>query len=56
MRYAKGSLVVTAQGDIPLLRQVRNSRFISHSKCLNFSSMTPMCRHAARSIGGFIVF
>jgi hypothetical protein len=32
MRYAKGSLVITAQGDIPLLRQVRNSRFISHEQ------------------------
>ncbi len=32
MRYAKGSLVVTAQGDIPLLRQVRNSRFIGHQQ------------------------
>ncbi len=32
MRYAKGSLVITTQGDIPLLRQVRNSRFISHQQ------------------------
>jgi hypothetical protein len=26
----KGSLVITALGDIPLLREVRNSRFVSH--------------------------
>ncbi len=32
MRYVKGSFVITAQGDIPLLRQVRNSRFISHQQ------------------------
>ena len=29
MRYAKGTLVITADGDIPLLRQVRNCRFVS---------------------------
>lgn len=32
MRYAKGSLVVTADGDIPLLRYVRNCRFVSHQQ------------------------
>lgn len=32
MRYTKGSFVITAQGDIPLLRQVRNSRFVSHQQ------------------------
>jgi hypothetical protein len=32
VRYAKGSLVITPARDIPLLRQVRNSRFISHSQ------------------------
>jgi hypothetical protein len=30
MRYMKGSLVITANGDIPLLRLVRNCRFVSH--------------------------
>lgn len=30
MRYASGSLVITSAHDIPLLRQVRNSRFVSH--------------------------
>jgi hypothetical protein len=29
MRYAKGSLVINPQRDIPLLRQIRNSRFVS---------------------------
>ena len=29
MRYAKGSLVISANGDIPLLLEVRNSKFIS---------------------------
>ena len=32
MRYAPGSLVITAAHDIPLLRQVRNSRFVSHQQ------------------------
>ena len=32
MRYAQGSLVITPQHDIPLLRQVRNSRFVSHQQ------------------------
>lgn len=32
MRYAKGSLVINAERDIPLLRQVRNSKFVSHSQ------------------------
>jgi hypothetical protein len=30
MRYAKGSLVINPERDIPLLRQVRNSKFVSH--------------------------
>lgn len=32
MRYMKGSLVITADGDIPLLRLVRNCRFVSHQQ------------------------
>ena len=32
MRYIKGSVVITAQGDIPLLRLVRNCRFVSHEQ------------------------
>ena len=32
MRYTKGSLVITADGDIPLLRLVRNCRFVSHQQ------------------------
>jgi hypothetical protein len=30
MRYTKGSVVITPDGDIPVLRQVRNSRFVTH--------------------------
>ena len=30
MRYAKGSLVINVERDVPLLRQVRNSKFVSH--------------------------
>jgi len=30
MRYAKDSLVISPDRDIPLLRQVRNSKFVSH--------------------------
>jgi hypothetical protein len=32
MRYPKGSFVITASGDIPLLRTVRNARFVSHQQ------------------------
>jgi len=32
MRYAKNSFVIQAERDIPLLRQVRNSKFVSHSQ------------------------
>ncbi|MGH9511352.1 MAG: hypothetical protein ACRD2U_04375 [Terriglobales bacterium] len=36
MRYAKGSLVISGERDIPLLRQVRNSRFVSHQQLFEF--------------------
>jgi hypothetical protein len=32
MRYAKGTLVITEERDIPLLRHVRNARFVSHNQ------------------------
>ena len=32
MRYAKNTLVIRDDRDIPLLRQVRNSKFVSHSQ------------------------
>ena len=32
MRYAKGSFVITGEGDIPLLRLVRNCRFVAHQQ------------------------
>jgi hypothetical protein len=32
MRYAKGTFVITSERDIPLLRQVRNSRFVAHQQ------------------------
>ena len=32
MRYAKNSVVIQADRDIPLLRQVRNSKFASHEQ------------------------
>lgn len=39
MRYAKGSLIVSAERDIPLLRQIRNSRFITHAQLFEFSKL-----------------
>jgi hypothetical protein len=36
MRYAKGSLVINPERDIPLLRQVRNSKFVSHHQLFEF--------------------
>jgi hypothetical protein len=32
LRYARGSLVITPERDIPLLRQVRNSGFVTHQQ------------------------
>jgi hypothetical protein len=39
MRYAKGSLVINAERDVPLLRQVRNSRFVSHHQLFEFMKL-----------------
>jgi hypothetical protein len=39
MRYAKGKLVISAERDIPLLRQVRNSRFITHAQLFEFMKL-----------------
>ena len=39
MRYAKGSLVISRERDIPLLRQVRNSKFITHSQLFEFMKL-----------------
>src|SRR5215469_14694774 len=36
MRYAKNSMVISPDRDIPLLRQVRNSRFVSHQQLFEF--------------------
>lgn len=35
MRYTKGSFVITTEGDIPLLRHVRNCRFVGHQQLLD---------------------
>src|SRR5260370_9011982 len=32
MRYAKGTLAISSSRDIPLLLQVRNSRFVTHQQ------------------------
>jgi hypothetical protein len=34
MRYLKGTFVITRERDIPLLRHVRNSRFVAHPQLL----------------------
>jgi hypothetical protein len=46
MRYAKNSLVVSPERDIPLLRQVRNSRFVSHNQLFEFMAYggSDLCR------------
>jgi hypothetical protein len=38
MRYAKDSLVISPERDIPLLRQVRNSKFVSHRQLFELMS------------------
>jgi hypothetical protein len=37
MRYSKNSVVINPERDIPLLRQVRNSRFVSHQQLFDFT-------------------
>jgi hypothetical protein len=32
MRYPKGSVVITGAKDVPLLRMVRNCRFVGHQQ------------------------
>jgi hypothetical protein len=36
MRYAKGSFIVNPERDIPVLRQVRNSRFVTQAQLFEF--------------------
>jgi hypothetical protein len=43
MRYARGSIVISPEGDIPLLREVRNSRFVSRSQLFSLlNSAAPL--------------
>lgn len=43
MRYARGSIVISPEGDIPLLREVRNSRFVSRSQLFSIlNSAAPL--------------
>jgi hypothetical protein len=39
MRYAKGSLVLSPERDVPLLRQVRNSKFVSHAQLFEYMKL-----------------
>jgi hypothetical protein len=39
MRYAKGTIVITEERDIPLLRHVRNARFVSHEQLFELMSL-----------------
>jgi hypothetical protein len=39
MRYAKNSVVIQADRDIPLLRQVRNSKFASHEQLFELMTL-----------------
>lgn len=39
MRYAKNSLVISTERDIPLMRQVRNLRFVSHGQLFEFMQL-----------------
>lgn len=39
MRYAKGSFVINPERDVPILRQVRNSRFITQSQLFEFMKL-----------------
>jgi hypothetical protein len=39
MRYRTGSLVISRERDIPLLRQVRNSKFVTHAQLFEFMKL-----------------
>lgn len=39
MRYAKGSLVLNSDRDVPLLRQVRNSKFVTHAQLFEYMKL-----------------
>lgn len=39
MRYAKGSLVLNSDRDVPLLRQIRNSKFVSHAQLFEYMKL-----------------
>jgi hypothetical protein len=39
MRYAKDSLVISRERDIPMLRQVRNSRFVTQNQLFEFMKL-----------------
>ncbi len=39
MRYAKGSFVLNPERDVPLLRQVRNSKFVSHIQLFEYMKL-----------------
>jgi hypothetical protein len=39
MRYAKNSIVIQTQRDIPLLRQLRNSKFASHDQLFELMTL-----------------
>ena len=51
MRYAKGGLVINAERDIPLLRQVRNSRFVSHAQLFEFMKLAVLTAAETASTG-----
>lgn len=38
MRYARGSIVISPEGDIPLLREVRNAKFVSRRQLFDLLS------------------
>jgi hypothetical protein len=42
MRYAKGTLSISASRDIPLLVQIRNSRFITHQQLFEFAQLAAL--------------
>ena len=39
MRFAKGSFVLSVERDVPLLRQARNSKFVSHDQLFEYMKL-----------------
>jgi len=52
MRYPQGSIQLNQSRDLPLLRQILRSEFVTHSHCSSSRNFTTMSGVVIRSTGG----